>query len=60
MKLISNLTIPELVQIVFIILKLFKVIHWNWIWVLSPAWITISFIIIAVIIQKIKDKRDGY
>jgi len=24
---------------IFIILKLTHVIHWHWVWVLSPAWI---------------------
>lgn len=32
-----------LLTIVFIVLKLLKVIKWSWLWVLSPLWI--SFII---------------
>lgn len=46
--------------IVFIVLKLCKVINWSWIWVLSPLWISaaltilllIIFIIIAAILNK--------
>ena len=37
-----------LLTIVFITLKLCKVINWSWVWVLSPIWI--SMIITIVII----------
>jgi len=37
-----------LLQIAFIILKLTNVIHWSWLWVLSPIWI--SLIILGLII----------
>lgn len=38
-----------LLAIVFIVLKLCKVINWSWIWVLSPIWISwLIFIIIAI------------
>lgn len=37
-----------LLTIVFIILKLCNVINWSWIWVLSPIWITFSFIGIII------------
>ncbi len=36
-----------LLTIVFVTLKLCKVINWSWIWVLSPIWI--SLIIYVVI-----------
>lgn len=38
--------------IVFIVLKLCKVIDWDWIWVLAPLWmpITIVFAIFLVIL----------
>lgn len=35
-----------LLAIVFIILKLTKVIDWSWWWVLSPIWIHIAFVLI--------------
>lgn len=57
---LKKLTVPELIQIIFLILKLLKVIKWKWIWVLCPMWITAILIIIATIIQLIKDKKDGY
>lgn len=36
------------IQFVFIILKLIGV-NWNWIWVLSPLWIPILFVLLVVI-----------
>lgn len=43
-------------QLVFIILKLCKVITWSWLWVLSPLWIYILIILIVYIILFIKVK----
>ena len=39
--------------IVFIVLKLLKVITWSWLWVLSPLWISAAFSILIVIIVAI-------
>lgn len=39
-----------ILQIAFIILKLIGVIHWSWLWVLSPIWIPIVFILLLVVI----------
>ena len=36
--------------IVFIVLKLCKVINWSWIWVLSPIWISVVFAIFISVI----------
>jgi hypothetical protein len=35
----GGLGIVGVVQVVFLILKLCKVIDWAWIWVLAPMWI---------------------
>jgi hypothetical protein len=49
-------------QIVFIVLKLVKVINWSWIWVLSPTLIPLSITIICLlivwIIYKIEERND--
>lgn len=37
-----------LLTIVFITLKLCNVINWSWVWILSPIWITFSFIGIII------------
>ena len=49
----SGFGLGDVLAIVFIILKLCKVINWSWIWVLSPLWISLIIYIILVIIIKI-------
>ena len=41
----------EVLLIVFIILKLCKVINWSWLWVLSPIWIPIVIFIVILILE---------
>lgn len=44
-----------LLTIVFIVLKLCKVISWPWIWVLSPIWISFAlFMLIFFLLLGIK------
>lgn len=45
-----------LLTIVFVVLKLCKVISWSWWWVLSPIWISAILIILAIIIAIISSK----
>lgn len=46
----SGIGFSGLLTIVFIVLKLLKVISWKWIWVLSPLWIsTLLFLVILII-----------
>lgn len=50
----GNMTIASLLQIVFIVLKLCKVITWNWVFVLMPlivvGGIALILLLIALII----------
>lgn len=39
-----------LLALVFIILKLLKVIAWSWLWVLAPIWIPVIILVILLII----------
>lgn len=39
-----------LLTIVFIVLKLYKVISWSWIWVLAPLWIPSIIVVIVLLI----------
>lgn len=48
--------ICDLLTVLFIALKLCKVISWSWWWVLSPFWIPPVIIGICVIILIIKSK----
>lgn len=43
-----NLNIGSVIQIVFIILKLTNLIHWSWLWVLSPLWISAIITLLVV------------
>lgn len=38
-----------LLTIVFIVLKLCKIITWSWVWVLSPFWISIIIYILVIL-----------
>lgn len=42
-----------LLQVVFITLKLMGIINWSWLWVLSPAWITIAIYVLLFVIVAI-------
>jgi hypothetical protein len=50
-----------LLQLVFITLKLLKVIDWPWVWVLAPLWISsgLGILIIAVcfLVLFLRDKK---
>lgn len=45
-------------QIVFIVLKLCKVISWSWLWVLSPIWINVIVLFILLAILGILEYLD--
>ena len=40
----------DALTLLFIALKLTGQIDWNWFWVLSPIWISISFLAVLVIV----------
>lgn len=46
----SGIGFVGLLTIVFIVLKLTKVISWSWLWVLSPLWISLVIGILLIII----------
>ena len=49
----SGIGFPGLLAIVFIVLKLTNVIDWSWWWVLSPIWISLIIILVALFISLI-------
>ena len=50
-----GLGFAEALTLLFIGLKLCKVIDWPWLWVLSPIWITLGFVLsVAVLISTLK------
>ena len=48
-----------LLAIVFIVLKLCKVITWSWLWVLSPIWIPFAIVFIIAGIYWVHKKLKG-
>ena len=46
----GGIGMTTLLTVVFVVLKLCKVITWSWWWVLSPLWIVASLIILLWII----------
>lgn len=54
----SGLTVPTIVTLVFVILKLCHVIDWRWIWVLAPIWMTFALamlvLFVVVLIEAIR------
>lgn len=45
--------IAGLLGIVFIVLRLCKVITWSWWWVLSPFWIPVAIYVLCAILLKL-------
>lgn len=60
----SGIGIGGVLQIVFIVLKLCGLIDWSWLWVLSPTWIGICFVVLFILVYSIidwfLDKRGRY
>lgn len=57
----NSLGLGTVLTIVFVVLKLVGVIHWSWIWVLSPLWISfaigLTFMILIAIIVAIATRN---
>lgn len=49
----NSLGFVSILTLIFIVLKLCKIINWNWILVLSPIWIWIIILILMCIIYYI-------
>lgn len=44
----SGLGFTSVLQLIFITLKLLKMIDWSWLWVLTPTWISILVVLLAI------------
>lgn len=53
-KFYNGLNLGEVILVVFIILKLTKVIDWSWWWVLSPILLTLIVVVLILIYIAIK------
>ena len=47
---VTGLTLPWVLTIVFMVLKLCKVITWKWIWVFAPVWLSLALALLAVLV----------
>ncbi len=43
-------SVPSLLTIVFVVLKLTGAISWSWLWVLAPTWIPLAIVVIVLIV----------
>lgn len=59
----NGLGLGSVLLVVFVILKLVGTIDWSWVWVLSPAWISILLAGLAggvlEVLKTIIDKRSA-
>ena len=55
-KTTSSITFPTLLTLLFIALKLTRVINWSWLWVLSPIWISLVISIAIIVWVAVKFK----
>lgn len=54
----SGIGFIGLLTIVFIVLKLCKVITWSWLWVLSPIWISLILTVLVIVIAALIISKD--
>lgn len=51
--------LPGILLIIFITLKLCKVITWSWWWVLSPLWLPfVAVILVLIVLSAICGKKE--
>lgn len=53
----SGIGVVSVVQIILIILKLTRLIDWEWRWILAPTWVSIIFWLVFILIISIIFKR---
>ena len=56
-KINFDLSVGTILTIVFVILKLIRIINWSWWWVFSPLWISVIIGLIVLFIFWIKYLR---
>ena len=52
----SGISFCGLLQITLLVLKLCKVIGWDWCWVLAPTWIPLALLVAVFIVVLIAHK----
>lgn len=54
----SGIGFSGLLTLVFIVLKLCKVIDWSWVWVLAPLWIPAGLVILVLVFAYLIIRRE--
>ncbi len=54
----SGIGFPELLTVVFIVLKLLGIINWSWWLVLAPLWISLVIVLVMLIIFIIIKRKE--
>lgn len=47
----EGLSVPTILTLVFVVLKLIGTITWSWWWVLSPLWIVVALVLFFVLLD---------
>ena len=51
---ITGLGLSEVLFLIFLILKLCKIINWSWLWIFSPLWISLVLYLLLCLIIYLK------
>ena len=46
-----GLSLPVVVFVVFLILKLTNLVTWSWWWITSPLWIVVALVVVLAVIS---------
>ena len=57
-----KISLPTLLSIIFLVLKLCNVIAWSWWWVFSPAiiWFVINFVLACFLQKERKEEAEKW
>ena len=55
----NGMSTSTVLTLIFVTLKLCKVIDWSWWWILSPVWITAGIAILALIVIALWEVSDA-
>ncbi len=47
----TGLSLPVVVFVVFLILKLTNLVKWSWWWITSPLWIVVALVVVLAVIS---------
>lgn len=54
----GGINVGGILGIVFVVLKLCGIIHWSWLWVLSPFWIGFLLWVIVIAVIEVLERNE--